>query len=855
MLRTPRHTLFDYEPVEQKPQKLQPNGFAHLARFAFRNAVFILLLWCVVAAIAIFFVSQKIQRSNQQPFEFSSASTPAETLKLLNKNLPNLESLIAISLSNENPEALSSVRDALVSLLENQKDQFEFVFSPGTGDYYESHALLYHSKQDIAARVAYALSLRPLFSALAQAPNTESISTLVSEVSAAIKQGRDPQGLDDLFRQSASSLQALMQNSKQPVDWTVIAGLNIDPAAKSALILVLPKLNQDEKAVIYLKQTLVALGEKTATQAKLEQASTVRNEARTAAYASGPITLAMSLAFFSALLVLYSVLGGANLVAMISLPTTIGVIISVLIASINMPANVLSLWPVFAGVGFFGLLISTRFVFSGAEAMSENRNLETAIMLAAQKQGIGLLWLTIINLAVWAGFFALWGHQAAFTAAIAATGIVSAFCASLTLVPAIARLFGPQFDWPAQGWITPTYEFLFGNRIWVSIRMFLTLIVLAATGAAVFYAPDAFKNMKMQGSENQPVNLIVASSEEAQSLLERLKSVPEASAVRWLGAFLPQDVDEKLAALAPLKDQFPRIGSLNAQTSDDMRDQIATLQDTLREIAALPSTRPELRSAADEFRHSVELLLGTSTNAEIVEIENRLFGRFNNLADRANSLASLEKPNLETLDPHLKLLFQSPDDIYRIEVSPMPGKTNAQLAEIFFKNNFPVAHPSLVEGQRAQDLKSSMIYAATAATVLGLVLMCMSIAEGAGIASSILTSLLLISLFAGVAGLTKLDLQAEYIFGFVALLALLFSISASIYLKAQISVQGAQSALYAVEAWLPAIVTLACIAPVFLLGIDTAKTSAIIFSTAIAAMTAIIGFLLRPLTLFFRKFS
>ena len=466
MLRTPRQTLFDYSPVEEKRQKLQPNGFANVARFAFRNAVFVMMVWCAVVAAAVFFIEQNISTSNQQPFEFIRTSKPTETLNLLKRNFPNLESLISISLSNENPEALSKAREALVGLLENQKDQFEFVFAPGTGDYYENHAMLYHSKQDIEARVAYALSLRPLFSALAQAPNTESISTLVSEVSAVIKQGRDPQGLDDLFHQSASSLQALMENTKQPVDWSVIAGLNIDPAPKSARILILPKLGQDKKAVAFLKQTLVALGEKTATQATLEQTSIVQNDTQMSAGASSRNVKAISLAFLFMLLALYSVLGRANLVVMIALPTAIGISISVLVTAIIMPAKLFSLWPVFAGVGFAGLMIALRFVFSGIEAMAESRSAETAMMLAAQKQGSGLVWLAAINMAVWAGFLVLWGEQAAATAAIAATGIVSAICASLTFIPAVAKLFGPQLSWPAQGWIAPVYAFLFGNRIW-----------------------------------------------------------------------------------------------------------------------------------------------------------------------------------------------------------------------------------------------------------------------------------------------------------------------------------------------------------------------------------------------------
>ena len=853
MLRTPRHTLFDYSAVEEKPQKLQPNGFAKLARFAFRNATFVTMFWLTIIGIAVFFAGQKITIIEQQSFEFYAVSKPAENLQLLNKNFPHLESLVTITLSNPNSDLLKQSRDILVSAIENKKAYFELAFAPGTGEFYDKHAMLYHPKAEIEARVAYALSLRPLFSAIAQAPSAESLSTLVGEVSTAIKQGKDPQGLDDLFRQSASSLQALMQGTKQPVDWTAIAGLNVDPSPTSALILVLPKLGQEKNAADFLMQSLSAIGKQTATQASLTVTSAERLDKPATSIGRARIIQAVSMAALLSLIGLASVLGRANLVAMLVVPVAAGLSSSILVAAFTLPPYILALWPIYAGVGFASFIMSGRFSFAALEAMSESRTGETAIMLAAQKQGSGLIWQAAINIGVWAGFLALWGQGTVLISAIAAIGIFAALIASLTLIPALAKIFGTDLNWQAQAWIGPAYSALFGNRIWRAARTLLTLMVLSAAGAGLFFVPQVLKNTRAEVGSGQAVNVLVSSIDEATSALRKLKSIPEASAVRWLGAFLPQDVVAKQTALAPLKEQFPRIGSLNAQTPDDLRDQIGLLQDSLSEIASQPNTRPELRDAADEFRRSLALLSGTSSNAEIVEIENRLFGRFNTLADRSDFLASLENPNLESLDPRLKVLFLSQDNIYRLEVLPVPGVSNAQLAEILFKNNLPVAHSHLVADLKDQDTLKTIIVVGTSAFVLGLVLLCLSIAEGAGIVSASLTVFFVLSLFGGVFGFLQLKISPELFLIALTLLALLYSIIATTFLKAEISERGAPAALHAVEAWLPAIITITCSIPIFLFGIETAKFAAACFTIGSLLITAIIGFLLRPMTLFFRR--
>ena len=853
MDRIPRHTLFGDEPQEVKPQRLQPNIFARLARIAFRNSGMVLALWCIAIGLMVFVSWQRQSKTGQEAFEFLSPSKPAEYLQLLNRNFPHLESLATITLTNDNADELKQARATLLSKLESQTDKFDLVFAPGTGEYYDSHAILYLSQDEINARVAYALSLKPLFSAIAEAPGADSLATLVGEVSASIQQGRDPQGLDELFHQSAGSLQALMEGRKQSVDWTRVAGLNIEPQPTIVTILALPKTGQGEAASATINDLLGAMAKQGKTQTKFEQASVPPTQSETQTPPPSRTAQAIILACILGLIILASVLGRVKLMVMVVLPVAVTLAFLTMSLSLTVPVNVTSFWPILLGVGITATMLAARTAFAATDAFSDGRSPETALMLAAQQQGSGLVWLSIISIAVWAALFSLGAGPAVFIGGSAITSIIVAWFASITIIPAATPYFGVRLNWQAGDWMVPLYTAFFRNRLWRSLKSVTTFALFATAVAGVVFAKQAFLVPAVNAVSNQPVNIVVSSVPEVQATLKTLKSIPQAKSVRWLGAFLPQDVEAKQTILAGLKDQFPHIGSLDAQTPDDLRDEIGTLQESLSEIADQPTTRLELKATATEFRRSLELLSATSNNVEIVEVENRLFGSFNTLADRANNLAMIEKPKLETLDQKLKSLFLSADNVYRLEVTPVAGVSNAQLAETLFQNNLAVAHPTLVVRQQVQSTAKMFATVLASALILGLIAMCLGIAEITGILAALITTILTISILTAAASVFKIQIQLENIFITLSLLSVLFNLNSMAFLKSEVSQFGLPAALHSIEAWLPALILICGLIPIYLLRILPLQTTAVMVVGGVTAITAAVGFLLRPICLFFRQ--
>jgi uncharacterized protein len=853
MPRQPRQSLFEDLTVDARRRRVQPNLFARLARFSFRQSLLVLLFWSTILVGCAYFIMQTLNTTAQQPVEFTAVSTPALHLQTLQKNFPHLDRLTTVTLTNKNTELMSEQRDAVLESLKTRTDVFDLVFAPGTGAFYDAHSILYLSKTEIEARVAYALSLRPLFTAIAQAPTAESLATLVNEVSGSIKQGRDPQGLDELFVQAANSLQALMLGKNTPVNWIQIANLDVEKIPNTAMILLVPKPGQEEKATTAINETVAQLVTDISTRVSVQQAESDTVTAPPKASAENRIALLLTLAALLTIISAYSVLGRVSLLFSISLPMFIGMAVAYSCTILLIPANAIAIWPVYIGVAFISVVMAARYSFANIEAFTTGRSPETSTMLAAQKQGSGLIWQAAIGALLWSGFFVHLNSPTKYIAVIGGIGILAALLATLTIVPAMLKIFGSKFSWAARIWMEPLLFTLFSTKFWRMVRTLLTWVVIGLGCAGLYFGLAQIKLQAQQNESNQTVNIIAPSLTEAQSILLKLKTIPEAKSVRWLGAFLPQDIEAKQIVLATLKEQFPRIGSLAAQSADDLRDQILTLQDSLKEIAAEPATRPELRQAADAFRRSLALLSGTSTNIEIVEVENRMFGRFNTLSERADLWASIERPNLESLDQNLKKLFLSEDNVYRIEVIPAVGQSNSQLAKVLALEGLPVAHQSLVATSQGNNALSSFEFVLLASLGIGLIIAGLAIGEGAGIVSLVATVAVVFAMMAGAVGLLHLSLSAETLMIVLANSTLLYCLIASAFLKAEITDEGMPDALHAIEAWLPSIFGLSCAVPIFLLNIDGAKRATLLVVGGSFVVTLTIGFLLRPICLFLRR--
>ncbi len=832
MVRSLFDELRDQQNSLSAPTRLQPNAMARLARLSWRYAALVILTWLAVAAGAggLAFKAAVPPTLEQVPIPIR----PVEPTGLA-AGFARLDALQTITLSNRNPALLDEQRADLLQTLRQRRDVYELVFSPGFGEYYESHGLLYRPMDEIKGRVAYALSLKPLFNAVAQAPSATSMSTLVNEIAAAIKQGRDPQGLDDLLAASADSVQALMKGEDKPVDWAAIADLETANTTPVVTILALPKPGQTAAANALTLKLLNILRSSSDSVTELNKPEpSVETQSQPPVQWPRAASAGLMGLVFAGLLLALS-LGRTRMALVILAPAVVtGTIVAAGFFVLIGPAW-LSFWPLALGLVMLAGVLGLHFVLSIAEHSAGRGAREISIMLAAQFEGTEVLWLAGLMAAPWLGLFVLRaGLVTQLTAFVLVAGAVTVLCV-LTLVPALMRYLPQAARWRAREWLVPAHRALFETGQWQFLGRALGVVMVAAALAVIF----GVQSNQARTFNEGPVTLVAATQNDAEAAIIRLKNFPAAQGARWLAMFQPADAQQKIAELKPLKDQFPRITPVQSETADDLRDQIETLQDSLKVIGDAAGANGKLRKAADDFRRSLALLGATSDDHQVQELENRLFGGFNRLADKADELASLDAPSLATLPAELRTLFGTPEKALRIEVIPAAGITNASLALSLEEAGFNVLHPAVAQVSAAAARLKSVLWVLGAGTGLASLLIMFAIGNTPALtrAGFILAASLIV--LTAAERLWQSDWTLSWL---LAVLAILSALMAALYNSRRTE---GSTAVTAINLFLIPAIAMALVTPFQALGVEIAASVLLPPAFGLAIVAAITGLLQR----------
>ena len=715
-----RPSLFDELRSQRNPPapapRLRPNVFARLVRFSWNRAELVLTFWMVFSFIGLLLAYEvaQVPKLSRLPLPLGASSAQVETTEFT-----NLASLQTITLSNADTATLNVQRADLLTALREQHDTYQLVFAPGAGDFYDDNAMLFRPLDEVKARVAYALSLKPLFDAIAAAPNAQSMTTLVGEIAGAAQQGRGSQGVSDLLNEAASSVESLANGEDKPMDWAKIAELNILDNTQTANILALPKPGQEAAARRTTTKLLGVLRDSSATRAQFNQAATPQVKAAP----SPPETLrvvaagCMGIAFASLLLAVF--MGRARLVLLVVAPAA--AMLAPMFGAIMLLGGGEwgSYWPALFAV-FFGVLLSTlRFALLLA-AQADNLPInQTATMLCVQTFGARNLLLAFTMALPWI-VLPMWQHVSLILTAtiFGALAIVSPICV-LTLTVALLRFSPTSLQWRAKEWLEPAHRVLFETRYWQIVAPVLGGLIVLGCFAFALTSSGAKPNIQ----SDAPVSIIAQDRSSVEATIARLKAFSGARSVRWLGMFLPDSTDEKRAALHELAGQFPRIAPVQSEAPIDLRYQIETMQESLSRIATVAGKDKALAGSADQFRRSLALLGASDRDQPITQLENRLFGGFNRLADRAEQLSKLAPLDFNSLPPELWSLFGHDKGPFRIAVDAAPGTSNAQLAVSLDQAGLNVTHPAVSQAHAESEKMSS--FTQTFGVASGLILLCL----------------------------------------------------------------------------------------------------------------------------------
>ena len=715
----PEWRKFLHHQTPAAPAKLKPNFFARVIRWSWQHAYAVLGFWLIAAIVAtvmaIVFYQRPVGPALVYPTALISADSGAETFGRLTK-------LQVLTLSNSDPQELLQARDSVIAALLQRNDLFALVFAPGAGDFYDEQGMLYRPIEEVQARVAYALSLKPLFDAVKDAPESASMATLLGAMATAVTAGRDPQGLDGMMEEAAVAVQSLNIGEDHALDWAKIADLQVESLAKQLAIYILPREGKEVEARAYLANVVKASG---------VDSSLTGNTAISAAMPDAPkpiekfrllAALLMGAAFCA--LVLAIVLGRFSIAAVIFAPNLVLVPLGFALVFFIDGASWPSLWPVLTLAVLLPSAVSLGLVLSAAEHGSQaGLNNETALMVAAHHDGKILLMRGLLLASPFIGLVFLPLPLSLAKAALVAMLFPIAMAASFSLPPALSRIFAQPLDWRALQWLGPAHRGLFETGQWQFLSHVLGGLLIIGSLVFVIAAP---RKTNVDASNDVTAVLVASDKAAAEQLIERLRLVPSAVMVQWLGSFLPEQASEKLASLQRLQGQFPRIEPVGFRNPVDVRDVVDTMQESLGQIAQSPSAGASLKQAAQEFRQSLVVLAATSDDSRLEKLDNRLFGGFNRIAEKADALAAFTPPNLETLPVGLHVLFGNAGGPFRLVVTPVDGVGPGQLAQTLDQLGFPVVHPAITAGKVDATRKATLTLWIGVSAALALVLLALA---------------------------------------------------------------------------------------------------------------------------------
>jgi hypothetical protein len=734
----------------------KPNVYGLMARFSARRPILVILIYVALAAASLLIAVLRLDVDTNPGRMIAGDIEFRQDFDDFSRAFPALDNNFVVTVEAEDGARARLAARRLASAFEARPDLFTAVHAPGTGRFFDDHGILYlglAQVQGIAAQLGQAL---PTIQALADDPTMRGMSRLIGDIRLGVEFGRAPPEIAGLFSAAADTTESAMGEAPgtdvaEPLDWTAlgVGGPAIDQQRWS--VLVRPRLDytalEPAEAALDAAHSILA-------DERLRQGGDVRLAftGEAAINAEELQTVTQGAAFAGAVsfvLVTLVILLGFPAVRFV-VPAVVMLVLGILMTAgfATVTVGYLNLISVAFAVLFIGLGVdyAVHVILRYNEEARHTESVIDALTLSGQHIGPSLAVILLTTVLAFLAFSPTDFIGMAQLGVIASGGVVIAFVASLTLVPAILSLLRRP-DAGAPGLIRA------GGVLSGAVRR-LWLVRAASTGAVLLLAMLAVFTLPHVRFDGDPVNLKDPSSaavveferilaedpgqvyaaqvlsppgEPARQRAAAMEALPEVARVSTVEDFVPADQDDKTAALAALRDQVPaQVDFEGAIEAPDRLSALDLLMEDLGAIAAVKTAPQEITAAAERWQQA--LIRFDSPEAAspqaVARLEQAFFAELPTLLQQLRQIATVEPITLENLDPGVRDLYVAPDGRWRLEVVPsqdMTVEANLERFASVVRAAAPNATGAPIEIVGAAKVVSSAMLIATLAA-LGLVI-------------------------------------------------------------------------------------------------------------------------------------
>jgi hopanoid biosynthesis associated RND transporter like protein HpnN len=625
---------------------------------------------------------------------------------VLSKAFPQ-RSLVAV-VKAPTPEDAEQATNRLAQELAKHPDMFRTVGQPDSGDFFERNGLLFQSLPDLRKSIGGLTQSKPLLEVLAADPSVRGVMKVLSYATDGVSAGE--LRLDQLvwpLSLAERTLTDVLSGKSARFSWQeLVQGHPSEASQLRHFIEINPVLNfralqpghdatagiQGAAADLKLGQDLGAKVELTGEAAMNDdQFSVIRESAlRDTLTAVFGVLLTLWLALRSWRIiapVFFSLMAGLAITAALGLA---------MVGSLNLIS--VAFFVLFVGLGVdFGVQFSVRY---RAERY-EHDDLRQAQHSAARKAGTPL---ALAAAATAVGFFAFVPTSyrgLSELGQIAGSGMLIAFLCSITLVPAMLAELRPPSEPAPMGFtsLAPLDDFLQRHRIIVIAGTMIGVLAASPLLSQLRFdfnpvnlqnpsAPSVVTYRELQKAPETSANdaeVLAPSLDKANDIASRLAALPEVLRALTLSSFVPDNQDQKIAAIRAAERSLGRaLAPPRTLPAPSDQDNIAAIRAA---AGNLSNAAGQSAGAAAEAARRVSELLQRLAQADPAARAAAAAAVVPTLTDDLDQLRKSLKPRPITVKT-LPMIrdWMLPDGRARVQALP---KGNADDADVL--RNFAIA--------------------------------------------------------------------------------------------------------------------------------------------------------------------
>jgi uncharacterized protein len=669
----------------------------YLVGLCLRRPWLIVLTTILLTVGGLYFLIHRFAIDTDTSHLFSSSIAWRQNEEKLYKAFPDLNELIVVVVDGSTPAQADDAAKKLTDALRG-KPTILRVWRPEDNAFFRENGLLYLDTAEVQRLTATLISQRDILQSLAEDPSLRGLAAALLDNMREI--GGNPKGMEQFsagVNEISEAIEATVMGEPARVDWEKL--LAIEPPKTPAatelqhIILVKPQLDYSElepaaKPIALVRDTAAALGLTKEPGLRLRltgQAALADDEYSTItqdmdwniALTIGVVTLILFAALRSPKLIL-AVL--ATLLAGLAMTAGLGIL---LIGRFNMISVAFA--ALFIGLGVdFGIQYTTRYREERHKGLNAgDGGVGGALIRAAG--GIGGA-LTLAAVSLLAGFFCFLPTDfkgVAELGLIAGFGMIVAYVATLTFLPATIKLLNPRAEkLPVEtAVLAHVDQWILRHRAFVII----TALLIAAAGSPFLLRltfdsnPMDLRSQRVESvktfidlSKNpktalNTIEILEPSLSGAREAAEKLAQLPEVDRVTDVETLLPVDQDAKLPLIENAAYQLRYVFSPRLKPPP-------TDQDNKRALAGavMGLQRAGVRGAppaVTRFKEALEALVQSDAETR-AKAQAAVFSGFDPMIADIRKALSVKRIAIDTLPEDILRDWVSPSGLYRVEVSP-----------------------------------------------------------------------------------------------------------------------------------------------------------------------------------------